>query len=312
MEKNNFKKNLVQTIKLLGYMVIYYALCIALSFITKYFISEQGYNFRFPVLKSAMTNMCHFFGALAILIYTNNNRKVEQPQQTLACAAIGSVDIGIGIYTLRQVDLAFYTIVKSATPIFIVLSGFALGTETINFFTLLSILLIALGTFLVTVRPIPTNSVDVYLLLGSAIISGFRWSFIQFILNKKKSNVYIAIRDLCLPTSIFLFAYSFKVYGIKEIFNSVFFNTAKAAFFNLFLITLLGFASLLVLICELIIVKETSVLFLSISAVIKELAIVGISITRGATCMTKLNYIGICISILGILLYNGVKYKGLK
>lgn len=309
MEKNKFKSDLLRTTKLLTYILVYYALCITLSFITKYFISEQGYNFRFPIFKSAITNMCHFLGALAILIYRGENRKYEQPQQTLACAVIGSVDIGIGIHILRQVDLAFYTIIKSATPVFILLSGFVLGTEKVSFFTLLSILLIAFGTYLVTVKPIPTNNMDIYLLVGSAIVSGFRWSFIQFILSKKKSNVYIAIRDLCLPTSLLLFVYAFKVYGVREILESSFFDTYRHTLVTMTIISILGFASLAVLVCELVIVKKTSVLFLSISAVIKELIIVGVSITRGDTCMTKLNYLGIVISILGILLYNGVKYK---
>ena len=308
--ENNFKhKKLGKTIKFICLVLFYYFLCIILSFVTKFFISENGYNFRFPVLKSAMNNFCHFAGALVILSYKNQNTKVEQPLETFACALIGSIDIGISIYALRQVDLAYYTIIKSATPVFILLSGFCLGTEKINLITLCAMMLIALRTFMVTVRPVKTNSMDIYLLLGSAIVSGFRWSFIQFILKRKKSNVFIAIRDICLPTSILLFIYSLRIYGIKDIVTSEFFKSISTATFNMLLITILGMASLIILICELTIVKKTSVLFLSVCAVLKELAIVGISIVRCSKCMSKLNYMGIVISILGILLYNAIKSK---
>lgn len=284
-----------------------------MSFATKYYISKNGYNFRFPILKTAISNMCHFIGAILCLLSTNTHfHPLENVSETLVCSLIGAFDIGVSVYTLRQVEIAYYTILKSATPIFIVLSGFILGTEQISIFTLFSIILIASGTSMATVQPAATNNLNAYLLLFSAIISGFRWSFIQFIISKKKNNIYLAIRDLCLPTSIFLFIISAYLYPIHDVLSSQFFNTPQAATLNLVIICIMGFFSFVILLCELWIVNQTNVLFLSVLAVLKELGIVGISILRGSLCMTKINYLGISISIFGILMYNGLRYEGKK
>ncbi|ORD94167.1 YDB1 [Enterospora canceri] len=311
------KQKYVRKAKVVAVVLLYYILCVTMGFATKYFISENGYNFRYPIFKTGINNLVHFVCAV---IYIEYNKKREHSRavgkryllETLLCSFIGSIDSSISMYTLRQVELAFYTILKSATPIFIVLSGFVLGTESVNFSTLFSILLIAVGTYLVTVKPIPTASRDIYLLLSSAIISGFRWSLIQFIITRRNDDIFVAIRDLCLPTSIFLFAYTSWVHSYREIFSSEFFESVWSALLNSSLIFGMGIISFLILFCELWIVKETSVLFLSISAVVKELVIVGISILNGATCMTKLNYLGIAISIIGIIFYNTVKHTGTK
>lgn len=298
----------------LGSMILfYYFMCIVMSFATKYYISKDGYDFRFPILKTAMSNMCHFVGALLCLLTTNMHlHPWENISETLVCSLVGAFDIGVSIYTLRQVEIAYYTILKSATPIFIVLSGFILGTEQISVFTLFSIVLIASGTSMATVQPVTTNNLNACLLLLSAIISGFRWSFIQFIISKKKNNIYLAIRDLCLPTSMFLFGISAYLYPIHDVLSSQFFSTLRAATLNLMIICIMGFFSFTILLCELWIVNQTSVLFLSVLAVLKELGIVGISILRGSLCMTKINYLGISISIFGILMYNGLRYTDKK
>ncbi|KAL6120438.1 triose phosphate transporter [Nucleospora cyclopteri] len=296
-------------LKLIVVVCFYYVIIVVLSFITKFFVSENGYNFRFPLFKTGITNFCHFLGALIYLIWKNRNFKFSRLKETIACSFIGSIDTGCSFYVLRKVDLAFYTIMKSTTPVFILISGFLIGTEEVSRFSFISVLAIAFGTYLVTIRPNATNNSDLYLLIGSSIVSGFRWSLMQYIVTKKNRNIFVTIRDLCLPTSIFLFIFSFQFESIYEIVTSEFFATLTAATWNIFFLFALGFCSFIALVCELWIVKETSVLFLSVSSVIKEMMIIGISIFRGATCLSKLNYTGIAVSIVGILMYNSIRYK---
>lgn len=306
--------------KLFFLIPAYFLLSLSLSFITKYFISENGYNFKFPVFKSGITNLMHAICSFVYLKLTNDKLSLNESNNykyyltyIIPCSFIGAFDIGISLFTLRSVELAFYTVLKSSTPVFILITGFLLGTETISSFSFISVITISTGTYLVTVKPTNTVKHQVYLSIISALVSGFRWSFIQFILNRSKidqKSIFRTIQNLSAFTSVFLLSGSLLIFeGANDILRSEFFNGPFNILKNVFLLAILGTFSFLLIAIEFSIIDITSVLFLSVSSIFKELIIVGISILRKSTCMTKLNYIGICISILGLISYNILRYK---
>jgi solute carrier family 35, member C2 len=226
---------------------------------------------------------------------------------TIPCALTGALDIGLSSFSLRSVSLAFYTMVKSSAPVFILLSGMAFGIEqpSIQFF--LIIFTIGLGVFLTSYKNSNFDVTGFGIISFASFMAGFRWAFIQYLLQKRgvqKGGLYSTIRDLSLPISFILLIMSYYNEGFYEIIQSEFFNNTKAALKNLGFIIASGVLSFSLVCSEFTLVSKTSVVFLSVSSIIKELIIIFISLYRKEIELNSINYFGLTISILGILCYN--------
>lgn len=241
---------------------------------------------------------------------------------TLPCALTAAVDIGVSSHSLRTVTLAFYTMIKSSAPIFVLLSGFMFGIEKPSIKLFLIVFLIGAGVFLTTIK---TDSVTktiticfsktTFSLLFASFMAGFRWAFIQYLIQKgqvKKKDVIYTIKDLCLPISILLFLFSCYFEGLSNIFASEFFFDRQKVARSIFFIVLSGLMSFLLLLSEFLLVSKTSVVYLSISGIFKELTVVFISVCRKEIDFRLINFGGLAVSIFGMLLYNMMRYEKSK
>ncbi|KAF9765011.1 putative sugar phosphate/phosphate translocator [Nosema granulosis] len=287
---------------------VYYCTSLCLGFFTTFFLSKSAYNFRFPLFKSSIQNLVHFFITSCILkINKEETKGTRYLYTTIPCAITGAIDIGLSSYSLRTVSLAFYTMVKSSAPVFILLSGFAFGIEKPSIMFFLIIFTIGAGVFLTSLKNTSFDLTGFGIISAASFMAGFRWAFIQYLLEKRKvinGGLYSTIRDLCLPISCFLFIISSKVEGLYEIINSEFFNTPRSACINFGMILFSGVLSFSLICSEFKLVSETSVMFLSVSSIVKELVIIVVSLYRKEIELSVINYSGLAISIFGIICYN--------
>ncbi|TBU05370.1 putative sugar phosphate/phosphate translocator [Hamiltosporidium magnivora] len=226
---------------------------------------------------------------------------------TIPCAFTASLDIGISSYSLRIVSLAFYTMVKSSAPVFVLLSGFVFGVEEPSIKTFLTIFTIGSGIFLTTLTNTSFDKYGFFLISFASFMAGFRWAFVQFLIEKKKlqkNNILNTIRDLCLPICLLLLSLSLIFEGYTNIFTSEFFNTPNAIKKNVMVILGSGVLSFCLLCSEFLLVSYTSVVFLSVSGIFKELVIVFYSVCRKEVTMSRINYGGLFVSMVGMLMYN--------
>lgn len=297
-----------KVLQIIALITLYYLTSLGLGFFTTYFLSKSAYNFRFPLFKSSLQNLTHFLISSMILKMNKNFvKETNYMYSTIPCALTGALDIGLSSFSLRSVSLAFYTMVKSSAPVFILLSGMAFGIEqpSIQFF--LIIFTIGLGVFLTSYKNSNFDVTGFGIISFASFMAGFRWAFIQYLLQKrgvKKGGLYSTIRDLSLPISFILLIMSYYNEGFYEIIQSEFFNNTKAALKNLGFIIASGVLSFSLVCSEFTLVSKTSVVFLSISSIIKELVIIFISLYRKEIELNSINYFGLTISILGILCYN--------
>ncbi|WUR02539.1 putative hexose phosphate translocator [Vairimorpha necatrix] len=302
-----------KTIQIIGLITLYYFTSLGLGFFTKYFLSKTAYNFRFPLFKSSIQNLTHFILSSAIIKMNKDYAKDSKfMYYTIPCAITGALDIGLSSFSLRNVSLAFYTMVKSSAPVFILLSGMVFGIEqpSVQFF--LIIFSIGLGVFMTSFKNSNFDFTGFGIISFASFMAGFRWAFIQYLLEKrgiKKGGMYGTIRDLSLPISFILCIMSYYYEGFYEIIQSEFFNNTRSAMKNLGFIIGIGIFSFLLICSEFTLVSKTSVVFLSISSIIKELVIIFISLFRKEIELNGVNYIGLGISILGILFYNIKRQK---
>jgi solute carrier family 35 protein C2 len=271
-----------------------------------------------------MQNLIHFILATIILFLfkKTSSSSPEAPLKrsdlsryfltTFPCAVTGAIDIGISSYSLRIVSLAFYTMVKSSAPVFVLLSGFVFGIEKPSFTLFLTIFTIGSGVFLTSMTKTTFDRKGFALILVASFMAGFRWAFIQYLMEKRKvreNGILTTIRGLCFPISLVLLILSLSFEGIKNILTSEFFNTNEAIQRNVVFILLSGSLSFFLLLSEFMLVSQTSVIFLSVSGIFKELVIVMWSVCRKDIILHGTNYLGLVITGLGILMYNYFRRK---
>ncbi|KAG0437912.1 putative sugar phosphate/phosphate translocator [Dictyocoela muelleri] len=271
--------------------------------------SEKMYNFRFPLLIVASQNFIHFLLAYLSKIFVKHEKR-KGFLMILPCAFTAALDIGMSSYSLRRVSLAFYVMVKSSAPVFILLSGFAFGIEKASLKMFFCIFLIGSGVCLTSM----TNTIfdfNGFLLISMAsFMAGFRWAFVQYIIEKKRrSTLMETIKELCLPIALFLITFSLYFEGASNIIKSEFFSTPEAIKRNLFYIISSGIISFTLLVSEFLVVRNTSVIFLSVAGIIKELIIVCYSVFNRSVVMQPINYFGLMVSILGIIVYNYIRIR---
>lgn len=294
--------------RVLGLVLLYYALSLSLGYLTSFLLSRKTYNFSFPLFKASVQNLIHFLGASGVLRL--QREKAPKPNYfgaSFPCALAGATDIGLSSVSLRSATLAFYTMVKSSSPVFILLFGFAFGIEkpSISFF--LTIFMIGVGVFLTSVKNTSFDAIGFGTISLASFMAGFRWAFVQYLLRGqevRREGIFVTMRDLCLPISFLLLLISMHTEGLMEIVTSRFFNTFDAALRNFGYISLCGVLSFTLLCAEFALVSETSVVFLSVAGIVKELMIISYAIATRDIILSRLNYTGLGISIVGILIYN--------
>ncbi|KAJ1971786.1 hypothetical protein H4R35_005058, partial [Dimargaris xerosporica] len=101
------------------------------------------------------------------------------------CGFGSGLEIALGNGALVLITLSFYTMVKSSTPIWVLLFAFIFRLETPRWTLILQIFLICFGVFLTVVGETQFHLAGFLLVLGAAIVSGFRWSLTQILLQHK-------------------------------------------------------------------------------------------------------------------------------
>lgn len=226
----------------------------------------------------------------------------------VACALAGSIDTGLSNYSLRFVPLAFYTMLKSCTPIFILLSGFMFKLEKPSLKLFLIILIIAFGVFLTSKSDTPFDKRGASLIISASLMAGFRWAFVEYFLKGErvsdKSNVLRNVRTLSFPMSIFLLLAFLFVEGPRELGRSVFFSSPTLALKSMAMIFAGGVLSFFLSFTEYLLVSRTNVITLSVSGIVKELLIIAISIHSGRVHLAAVNYYGLAVTTIGIFLFT--------
>ncbi|KAJ1984371.1 hypothetical protein H4R34_000687 [Dimargaris verticillata] len=319
-----------------------------LGILNKRLFGKSGYSFDYPLfvttchaalqwLVSAI--LVHWFGTYWMsstlleqfrqsqrrLSVTGDpaNRSVgalswKQWFQTIFPCGFGSgLEIAMGNGALVLITLSFYTMVKSSTPIWVLLFAFIFRLETLRWTLILQIFLICFGVFLTVVGETQFHLIGFLLVLGAAVVSGFRWSLTQILLQHKGLGLNhpiltmyrlapVIFGSMLLLTLIVenpLMRASTSASTLPE------FATHRHAMEVFGLVFLGGVLALLTIIFEYRLIQLTSTVTLSVFGIAKEILVIALSILIFGDEMTTTNVLGVVISIVGILYYNIEKWS---
>lgn len=203
--------------------------------------------------------------------------------------------------------------VKSASPVFVLLFAFVFGLEKLNIKLILSILVVCIGVGIMVSAEADVNSSkphSKFSWIGYAevqlatILSGFRWSLTQVLLKSQDMgmNNPLATNMFLSPivaTSLF-FGFLLKE-GVLNLLQSpyfLFFNSGITLVFSIFGA---GFLAFLMVNIEFGVISTTNVITFSIAGIVKEILTIWVSQIVFSDKLEGNARLGLVISILGIL-----------
>ena len=111
----------------------------------------------------------------------------------IPCGLIISLDVGLSNLALVRITMTFYNMVKSSSPIFVVISAYCFGIEKITPALIRTVLFFFAGEMLLTVSgEVEFDMIGSILVLSAAIFSGMRWTVVQLKLQTLKPKCYHA------------------------------------------------------------------------------------------------------------------------
>lgn len=259
-------------------------------------------------------------------------------------------DIGLGNISFKYVPFTVYTIVKSSTIAFVLFFGCLFKVEVPSWRLFIIVTLMFCGVVMMGLKPINSDSSQthgeiqetfgVILVVISCALGGFRWVYVQVILNHKKNTIVLSPNDgdelmaadkpatkknpvitlyqLALPMTILLFSTSFIVERpIPDVLHSELItweghSKLAALLRGLALLTLPSCLVFILTMCEFGILQLAPVLTLSVTGIIKELFTVFLGMLVFNERLGFYNWLGMIVVLIDVCYYNYYRYMQRK
>lgn len=147
---------------------------------TSFHCSQHGNN---PLFYVSIQNCIQRLLSFIVLNHFNQVPDIKYDLNTIICAIATGLEIGLSNFSLQTISISFYTMVKSGTPVFVLLFAFLTGLESPSWKLTAVIFIIVFGVLLMVLDD-TTFSLTGYLEVQSAtILAGLRWSLTQILLS---------------------------------------------------------------------------------------------------------------------------------
>eukprot|EP00871_Galdieria_phlegrea_P002460 jgi/Galph1/3214/GphlegSOOS_G1866.1 len=300
-------------------------------------------NFPFPLLVTA----CHMgFIALTLRLIFRYTNWCERPKVTnrvyyyfvVPYSILVALDISLSNSGFLYLEASFVEMIKSSMPAFVLIFSALFGLEVLSFKLALVVVLISGGLSLASYGEVNFRWTGFMLELVAVLIGSLRLVFAQYLLHGKddmkttiesedtvdasdniaSSTVHFkrlgTLQLLYYQASIaFLFLLFPAIFSFLSRWKTVSLSHEKNFLLLTSIVVLLGAIIALALnICDLLMVSYTSALTCTIIGTIKTAVVVGVSWLAFRNIVSILNLIGYIICLLGVVLYNWIKYQKMK
>lgn len=258
----------------------------------------------------------------------------------IPCGLVTSFDVGLSNLALVRITLTFYTMVKSSSPIFVVLSAFLFGIEKITWALILTVIIITVGEFLTVMGEVEFDLIGFILVLSAAVLSGMRWTLVQLQLESLQPRLKstLATMRILSPfmfiSMLFLsicFEEPWKQFGkhfddltrsrelgdnqtdlqlqmclngteIPESYS--YFDNQTDALWTLAIALFGASLAICMILCEFYLIMNSSAVVLMIGGVCKELTTIMLGVAIFGDKMNFVNVLGCAVVFSGVLLYK--------
>ncbi|KAI9258449.1 triose-phosphate transporter family-domain-containing protein [Helicostylum pulchrum] len=207
--------------------------------------------------------------------------------------------------------------IKSSAPVWVLIFSFLFGFEKPSVKLITVISFIVFGVWLTIDGEPKFDNRGFLLVLTAAVASGLRWNMAQYLMKSggksNKDNSPLAtmyhLSPIMFITMLSLSLIIEKPFQQQIGTNSFYFDSLSKALTSLAIMSFGGVLAFIMTIAELYLIKGTSTVTLSVAGISKEVVVIALSVLIYGDELTAKTYMGLAISIFGIIGYNYYKYK---
>ncbi|KAK1425437.1 hypothetical protein QVD17_20789 [Tagetes erecta] len=308
-------------LKTLFFILVWYTFSTFLTLYNKTLLGDDLGKFPAPLLM----NTIHF-GMQAVfskaIVYFWSER--FQPTVTMSWkdyfmrvvpTAIGTaLDINLSNASLVFISVTFATMCKSAAPIFLLIFAFAFRLESPSFKLLGIMLIISAGVLLTVAKETEFDLWGFIFVMLAAVMSGFRWSMTQILLQKEVYGLKnpLTLMSYVTPVMALLTALlSLILDPWGEFRTSSYFDSSWHIMRSCLLMLFGGTLAFFMVLTEYILVSVTSAVTVTIAGIVKEAVTILVAVFYFHDKFTWLKGAGLVTIMFGVSLFNWYKYQKL-
>ncbi|KAH6594247.1 hypothetical protein BASA50_006719 [Batrachochytrium salamandrivorans] len=303
-----------KTIKVLLIIGSWYTTSISLHLLNKWTFSRDHYAFPFPMLTTMFQMMFQFGLSSLVIVLAFPHLLPNRPpsilgymQMVLPCGIATGLDLGLSNSSLKSITLSFYTMVKSGSPVFVLLFAFLFGFERPTVSMITVILVIVLGVWIMVANESKFDAVGYTEVQIATVMSGLRWTLTHMLLKNPSFGTNHPLTTTLFVTpvvSLSLFVAFLILEGVGSLGATPQLSTSTGILEVAGLMLCSGVVSFILILLELTLITETSVVTFSVAGIFKEIITIAISAFVFGDRFTGNVLLGLVVSICGIAGYN--------
>jgi len=230
--------------------------------------------------------------------------------------ALGTaLDINLSNASLVFISVTFATMCKSAAPIFLLLFAFAFRLENPSIKLLGIIFVISIGVLLTVAKETEFDFWGFIFVTLAAVMSGFRWSMTQILLQKDTYGLKNPITLMSHVTPVMAIAtmiLSLLLDPWSDFQKNSYFDNPWHVMRSCLLMLIGGSLAFFMVLTEYILISATSAITVTIAGVVKEAVTILVAVFYFHDEFTWLKGVGLFTIMVGVSLFNWYKYEKLK
>jgi solute carrier family 35 protein C2 len=283
LDNDNFARFYAEHCTYLPPMLGWFIFSALLSSYNKYVFGSGHMSFPCPLLLTSMHFLIQWvFSHVACALFpvqlgTERVKRMgwkEWIAISLPCGMISALDIGLSNLSLVSITITFYTMVKSSTPIFVLIWAYLLGIERITWSLIGIIMVIAAGELLTVMGEVDFVMKGFLLCLAASVLSGGRWTLVQLKLQTLEPPLKTTLVTMKLLAPSMFWSMLIISMVVERPWNK-FQNADEESLGQLRdVLTLGGIGGTLAIamvLCEFYLILHSSALILMIGGVVKEM-----------------------------------------
>ena len=304
------------------YILVWYTFSTCLTLYNKTLLGDKLGKFPAPLLM----NTVHFAlqAALSKIILLFQAKGIDTAVEMswkdyfmrVVPTALGTaLDINLSNASLVFITVTFATMCKSASPIFLLLFAFAFRLESPSIKLLGIIVVISIGVLLAVARETAFDFWGFIFVTLAAVMSGFRWSMTQILLQKDSYGLKDPITLMSHVTPVMAIAtmvLSLLLDPWSDFRKNTYFDNPWHVMRSFLLMLIGGSLAFFMVLTEYILVSATSAITVTIAGVVKEAVTILVAVFYFHDEFTWLKGVGLTTTMVGVSLFNWYKYEKFK
>ncbi|KAF5725797.1 sugar phosphate/phosphate translocator [Tripterygium wilfordii] len=318
-------KNSVSTadiLKTLFFILVWYAFSTFLTLYNKTLLGDDLGKFPAPLMMNTVHFVMQAVLSTGITWFWSHRFQPAVPMSwrdyftKVVPTALGTaLDINLSNASLVFISVTFATMCKSASPIFLLLFAFAFRLETPSVKLLGIIFVISVGILLTVAKETEFEFWGFVFVMLAAVMSGFRWSMTQILLQKEVyglKNPLTLMSHVTPVMALATFLLSLILDPWDDFKTSSYFDNSWHIIRSCLLMLFGGSLAFFMVLTEYILVSITSAVTVTIAGVVKEAVTILVAVFYFHDKFTWLKGFGLFIIMVGVSLFNWYKYQKLQ